>query len=380
MKRITTILIFSIITSFLFFSCKHFNGYKINGNIKNAEGVKVYLEDIAALTPEVIDTTTISGNSFELKNYTKKGIYRLRFGEDPQKSIFLFIQEKEKLKISADYNTLEKYSVNGSKGSSSIKDLNTKTAVYFNELNEAVNAIKTATDANKDSLNIIFINKKNEYVNFIKSFVEKEENNDVACFALNFLGDFMRDEIPYLIDVVEKLHKAEPDSKYISMWYQQTEQYRNAIMEQNEGGVALNTKAPDIILQNPSGDTIELKSLEGNIVLLDFWASWCGPCREENPNVVALYNKYHSKGFQIFSVSLDTRKDKWMEAIKKDKLIWPHHGCDFAGWNSAAAQLYKVQSIPCTFLLDKSGKVIAKNLRGEQLSAKLAELFPESIN
>ena len=380
MKRISTILIFSIITSFLFFSCKHFNGYKINGNIKNAEGVKVYLEDIAALTPEVIDTTTISGNSFELKNYTKKGIYRLRFGEDPQKSIFLFIQEKEKLKISADYNTLEKYSVNGSKGSSSIKDLNTKTAIYFNELNEAVNAIKTATDANKDSLNIVFINKKNEYVNFIKSFVEKEENNDVACFALNFLGDFMRDEIPYLIDVVEKLHKAEPDSKYISMWYQQTEQYRNAIMEQNEGGVALNTKAPDIILQNPSGDTIQLKSLEGNIVLLDFWASWCGPCREENPNVVALYNKYHSKGFQIFSVSLDTRKDKWMEAIKKDKLIWPQHGCDFAGWNSAAAQLYKVQSIPCTFLLDKSGKVIAKNLRGEQLSAKLAELFPESIN
>jgi peroxiredoxin len=187
----------------------------------------------------------------------------------------------------------------------------------------------------------------------------------------------MQEEIPYLVDITDKLHTAAPDSKYINLWYQQTQQYRDAIMAETEGGVALNTQAPNIVLQNPNGDTIQLNNLKGNYVLLDFWASWCQPCRMENPNVVALYNKYHAQGFEVFSVSLDANIDQWKKAIAKDGLIWKNHGSDFGGWQSAPAQAYRVQSIPCTFLLDKTGKVIAKNLRGEELAAKLAELFPE---
>jgi len=100
----------------------------------------------------------------------------------------------------------------------------------------------------------------------------------------------------------------------------------------------------------------------------------------ENPNVVALYNKYHAQGFEVFSVSLDANEDQWKKAIAKDGLVWKNHGCDFSGWNSAPAQMYSVKSIPATFLLDKKGKVIAKDVRGDELAAKLKELFPEKIN
>lgn len=377
------ILKFSLILTtclLAFSSCKNFNGYKISGKIKNGEGVKVYLEDITEQAPLIIDTATIHNSSFELKNYTAKGIYRLRFGEDAANTIFLFIQEKDNLKLEADFKAIHDYKVDGSKGSFSIQQLSATSKLRFTELDSTFSKLKNASTSSKDSLQTIFANQKKAYVQFVKNFVEKEPNNDVACFALNYLGPMMQEEIPYLVDITDKLHTAAPDSKYINLWYQQTQQYRDAVMAENEGGVALNTVAPNIILQNPNGDTIQLSNLKGNYVLLDFWASWCQPCRMENPNVVALYKKYHAQGFEVFSVSLDANIDQWKKAIAKDGLIWKNHGCDFGGWQSAPAQAYKVQSIPCTFLLDKTGKVIAKNLRGEELAAKLGELYTVPVN
>lgn len=131
---------------------------------------------------------------------------------------------------------------------------------------------------------------------------------------------------------------------------------------------------PDISLTNPDGKTVSLSSLRGNVVMLDFWASWCKPCRAENPNVVKAYNKYHSKGFEILGVSLDKNKAPWVGAIAQDGLIWKHVS-DLKGWQSAPARDYGVTSIPMTFLLDKEGRIIGKNLRGPALEAKLAELF-----
>lgn len=131
---------------------------------------------------------------------------------------------------------------------------------------------------------------------------------------------------------------------------------------------------PEIDLKDTEGQTIKLSQLKGKVVLLDFWASWCGPCRKENPNVVKLYNQYKSKGFEILGVSLDTDKVKWKSAIEQDGLTWKHVS-DLGGWRSSAAQLYGVSSIPATFLLDKEGKLIAKGLRGQALENKLAELL-----
>ncbi len=131
---------------------------------------------------------------------------------------------------------------------------------------------------------------------------------------------------------------------------------------------------PPINLPDPSGKTLSLESLRGKTVLLDFWASWCGPCRKENPNVVKLYNQYKSRGFEILGVSLDKNREQWLQAIKQDGLTWKHVS-DLKGWRSQAAQAYSVSAIPKTFLLDESGKIIGKNLRGRSLEAKLAEIF-----
>ncbi len=133
--------------------------------------------------------------------------------------------------------------------------------------------------------------------------------------------------------------------------------------------------APEIIEENVDGEKVRLSSTRGKVVLLDFWASWCGPCRRENPNVVKAYHKYKDKGFTVFSVSLDKTANRWKQAIEKDKLVWPYHVSDLKGWSARPAKRYGVSSIPQTFLLDKDGKIIARNLRGAQLERKLAELL-----
>ena len=145
-------------------------------------------------------------------------------------------------------------------------------------------------------------------------------------------------------------------------------------------GTDIGQIAPNIKLRNPEGKVMELENLRGQVVLIDFWASWCGPCRRENPVVVDAYLNYKDKEFKagnkftIFSISLDKRQSSWKQAIADDKLEWPYHVSDLAGWNSRAAALYGVNGIPMNFLIDKDGMIIAKNLRGHALKAALESI------
>lgn len=159
-----------------------------------------------------------------------------------------------------------------------------------------------------------------------------------------------------------------------------SDHYLNAQNDNIKTGINLGDKAPNIIIDNLKGKAIELNDLEGYVVLIDFWASWCRPCRIENPNIVEAYELYHkrkfkdAKGFEIFSVSLDRNKEAWENAIDMDKLEWKYHGSDLNGWKSPAAKLYRVSSIPANFLIDHKGIIVAKNLRGIDLLYNIEKL------
>jgi peroxiredoxin len=216
-------------------------------------------------------------------------------------------------------------------------------------------------------------------VNDAKAAIENTED-PLTAMALAFLVFGRNHEF---LDAHQKIQanfaKAYAGSPYV-------DEYNNFIMamqsekmlSQQSGPVQVGQPAPEISLPNPDGKSMSLSDLKGKVVLLDFWASWCGPCRRENPNVVRVYDKYKSKGFEVFSVSLDrpNGKEKWVEAIKADNLKWKYHVSDLQFWNSAPARLYGVNSIPRTFLIDKDGNIAALNLRGaESIEAELQKLL-----
>lgn len=353
-------------------SCKDDDRFfKLDGVIKGMPQQSVVLEELGFTENKLIDSTHSDKNgNFSLKGvYTEPALCRIKFGDQ----VMLVVVDAEHMSITSNWNDLTNYKAEGSPASSS---LTVFMKQYINASKEML-ALEMAADslnaaAAPDSLITMVTSelekKSRDFHTYIKTFSDTTKSLPVALFAASkLLND--NSELAYIKSFAAGLSKRFSDNRLSSEFKDKVKEKTQ--VQQRPAGPSVGSEAPDFTLKSLDGKSVELKSLRGKFVLLDFWASWCPPCRAENPNVVAAFHKFKDKNFTILSVSLDKDTDKWQEAVDKDKLTWTHVS-DLQGWESTVAALYGVQSIPANFLIDPNGKIIAADLRGNDLERTLA--------
>jgi len=372
-----------IVISLTLFSCKEkTEGFSISGKILNAKGRELILTRLSPT--QVINIDTVKLDDKGEFNFTGRSkvpeFYMLSISKTEYFN--LLVDSLEQIKITADTKDFAKtYKIIGSEGSILVKNLYDKLTETTNKIDSISKIFNSKrTDTNADSLKAIYdpqiIKIISNQKEFSKSFIDKNINSLASIVALSQTITSQTpilspdEDIEYFEKVDVSLNKKYPKSETVISLHQYLEKTKNTISNIKIGGIA-----PDINLASPAGSNITLYSLRGNYVLLDFWASWCRPCRMENPNLVQNFLKYKTKGFTIYQVSLDQTADKWKEAILLDKLGAWSHVSDLLYWDSAPAKKYGIQGIPANFLLDPQGKIIATNLRGDDLGKKLAEIY-----
>ncbi|MFM1876107.1 MAG: hypothetical protein RL266_1844, partial [Bacteroidota bacterium] len=367
-----------LVAAVLLSSCEE-KGAVVKGSLSNTDGETVVLEKLTST--EVVPTDSVAidedgGFKLSIAELSDPGFYRLRVNEN--NFVILLLEKGDKAEVTGNaLDFYKSYEVVGSEGSLKLRELDKRLRQDY-ELTDSLRRMfmdyQAAGTYNMDSIkqtiDAIFMEaqaKKNE---FIEKFIA---DNSTSLATLSAVQSLKYDEFAAKFDeVVANLEAAYPNSDYVKQFKKQLVDLK--AKQQAAARTGIGSQAPEIVVNTPDGETIRLSDFRGKITMIDFWASWCKPCRAENPNVVRVYNQYKDKGFEIFGVSLDRDKQQWLDAIKQDGLTWKH-GSELQFWQSSFVPAYSLDGIPMTYLLDENGVIIAKGLRGAELEARLMEIF-----
>ena len=365
-QMLKKLLFFGLITCSII-SCAKPDKFVINGEIKGKDSGKIQLMKFAEGKWIAEDSATIVKGKFTLTG--KADLPEIRYvALGPREIVSQFFAENGTITLQAYKDSLDKTVIKGSKSNEEFK-------IYQQEL---MNLSKEAQGMQQRKMTA---QSTGDLDGMKKANADLDAlTQNLEVYARNFIREHKKSTVSPLIAIIQfgqTIKATEIDTLIAfldpsvrkSIYVDELKKIADKMRTTEVGSMA-----PDFTLPTPQGSTFTLSSTRGKYVMIDFWAAWCGPCRQENPNVVALYAKYKDKGFDIVGVSLDREKEAWIKAIADDQLVW-NQVSELKYWQSEIAQKYGVSAIPCTFLLDKEGKIIAKNLRGENLAKKLEELM-----
>lgn len=339
---------------------------KVSGKIENApEGVLV-LSQFTDSRPKVLDTLDLDSNgefTYELAVETPT-FYELNIHGQKVVRLALFNEDVE---VKYNFTNPESLTIEGSADTKEMVKIEKLMEVYQTDVNKLNEAYYEAMSKNNSEeikrIQADAMTLETNQAARVKEMINSMGDSFASMAAIGLLNP--KTDFQFIDQLVAKLNEKYPGTSAILQVKQQLDEMRP---------LSVGQPAPEIELPSPDGTIVKLSDLRGKYVLIDFWAAWCKPCRQENPNVVRLYNQYKEKGFEVFGVSLDRTKEDWVKAISDDGLTWTQVS-DLKYFNSVAADLYQIDAIPATYMIDPDGKIIAKDLRGPSLENKLAELF-----
>jgi thiol-disulfide isomerase/thioredoxin len=384
--RISTFVV-AFIFPLALFAGKPKGNTVITGVFTNASGKTVYFERFNAVNTTKMDSAVVNKKGKFIINAQVDSMDFFKISIDPKDFLVLILKPGERVELSGDDAKLNKtYRAKGSVESVKLNEFVILVNTYVDKRDSIQNKVKEYAGAgDKAKMNQANTDLQVAYNTFIadrNAYVAKYSDSPALLGVLSHINP--KQDFEQLKKIESALLSSMPKSPYyysVKSLRERTESEvaeeirRKKEQEELANRLAPGKLAPEINMNDREGKPLPLSSLRGKVVLIDFWASWCGPCRKENPTVVAAYAKYKDKGFTVYSVSLDNSKPNWLAAIEKDQLTWPNHVSSLAGWGTEILREYGINAIPFTVLIDREGKIVQTNLRGQMLLNKLQEIF-----